>query len=191
MKTKSKRFLNLATLCLALLGTTLLMTCPVKAEGPTKRDRVEDQERDDPYQKGVRDGHRAGYEQGRQDRQTKKGSSDASPTPPSKAPDPESNPYKEEDDKRRYRLGWDTMYTSGYYQGWHQQKDYQESDYGQNEEEEEDVSDTPSSQDSTEQDSTEQDSTEQDSTDDGFYDLIDMVVVGITTLFWGLVSSWF
>ncbi|MGS7042632.1 hypothetical protein ACEN7R_04705 [Streptococcus pyogenes] len=33
MKTKSKRFLNLATLCLALLGTTLLMGQPVKAEG--------------------------------------------------------------------------------------------------------------------------------------------------------------
>ncbi|HEP1960390.1 hypothetical membrane associated protein [Streptococcus pyogenes] len=32
MKTKSKRFLNLATLCLALLGTTLLMEQPVKAE---------------------------------------------------------------------------------------------------------------------------------------------------------------
>ncbi|HEQ2255552.1 TPA: hypothetical protein VKH71_000974 [Streptococcus pyogenes] len=32
MKTKSKRFLKLATLCLALLGTTLLMTRPVKAE---------------------------------------------------------------------------------------------------------------------------------------------------------------
>ncbi|HGC8017662.1 TPA: hypothetical protein ACI064_001578 [Streptococcus pyogenes] len=32
MKTKSKRFLNLATLCLALLGTTLLMGEPVKAE---------------------------------------------------------------------------------------------------------------------------------------------------------------
>ncbi|HEP1458251.1 Uncharacterised protein [Streptococcus pyogenes] len=32
MKTKSKRFLNLATLCLALLGTTLLMGQPVKAE---------------------------------------------------------------------------------------------------------------------------------------------------------------
>ncbi len=32
MKTKSKRFLNLATLCLALLGTALLMGCPVKAE---------------------------------------------------------------------------------------------------------------------------------------------------------------
>lgn len=32
MKTKSKRFLNLATLCLALLGTTLLMGRPVKAE---------------------------------------------------------------------------------------------------------------------------------------------------------------
>ncbi|MZX80888.1 hypothetical protein EB818_01975 [Streptococcus pyogenes] len=32
MKTRSKRFLNLATLCLALLGTTLLMAHPVKAE---------------------------------------------------------------------------------------------------------------------------------------------------------------
>ncbi|HEP1474454.1 Uncharacterised protein [Streptococcus pyogenes] len=32
MKTKSKRFLNLATLCLALLSTTLLTTQPVKAE---------------------------------------------------------------------------------------------------------------------------------------------------------------
>lgn len=32
MKTKSKRFLNLATLCLALLGTTLLMGRPVNAE---------------------------------------------------------------------------------------------------------------------------------------------------------------
>ncbi|HFX4942823.1 TPA: hypothetical protein ACM7T7_001153 [Streptococcus pyogenes] len=31
MKTRSKHFLNLATLCLALLGTTLLMVQPVKA----------------------------------------------------------------------------------------------------------------------------------------------------------------
>ncbi|HHJ7300765.1 TPA: hypothetical protein ACQMX7_000730 [Streptococcus pyogenes] len=33
MKTKSKRFLNLATLCLALLSATLLVTQPVKADG--------------------------------------------------------------------------------------------------------------------------------------------------------------
>lgn len=32
MKTKSKRFLKLATLCLALLGTTLLTTQPAEAE---------------------------------------------------------------------------------------------------------------------------------------------------------------
>ncbi|HER3473290.1 TPA: hypothetical protein ACQNTQ_000575 [Streptococcus pyogenes] len=39
MKTKSKRFVNLATLCLALLGTTLLMGRPVKAEAiPTTRE---------------------------------------------------------------------------------------------------------------------------------------------------------
>ncbi|HEQ4590217.1 TPA: hypothetical protein VM006_000884 [Streptococcus pyogenes] len=35
MKTKSKCFLNLATLCLALLSTTLLMTQPVKADAVT------------------------------------------------------------------------------------------------------------------------------------------------------------
>ncbi|HEP1726116.1 TPA: hypothetical protein VB706_001334 [Streptococcus pyogenes] len=39
MKTKSKRFLNLAPLCLALLGTTLLMAQPVKAE-VTERSQV-------------------------------------------------------------------------------------------------------------------------------------------------------
>ncbi|VGU39921.1 hypothetical protein [Streptococcus pyogenes] len=38
MKTKSKRFVNLAALCLALLGTTLLMGEPVKAEVISKRD---------------------------------------------------------------------------------------------------------------------------------------------------------
>ncbi|VGR41574.1 Uncharacterised protein [Streptococcus pyogenes] len=38
MKTRSKRFVNLATLCLALLGTTLLMGRPVKAEVISKRE---------------------------------------------------------------------------------------------------------------------------------------------------------
>ncbi|HEQ8696271.1 TPA: hypothetical protein ACJPEX_001530 [Streptococcus pyogenes] len=38
MKTRSKRFLNLATLCLALLGTTLLMGRPVKAEVVSTRE---------------------------------------------------------------------------------------------------------------------------------------------------------
>ncbi|HER3004979.1 TPA: hypothetical protein ACQKR9_001260 [Streptococcus pyogenes] len=46
MKTRSKRFLNLATLSLALLGTTLLMAQPVKAEGVqiVDRDRSTEQE---------------------------------------------------------------------------------------------------------------------------------------------------
>ncbi|WP_186433267.1 hypothetical protein [Streptococcus pyogenes] len=38
MKTRSKRFLNLATLCLALLGTALLMAHPVKAEVMSKEE---------------------------------------------------------------------------------------------------------------------------------------------------------
>ncbi|HEQ4208531.1 hypothetical protein [Streptococcus pyogenes] len=48
MKTKSKRFLNLATLCLALLGTTLLMVRPVKAEGvATERVQQTDENTED------------------------------------------------------------------------------------------------------------------------------------------------
>ncbi|HHD4996921.1 TPA: hypothetical protein ACNYK6_000190 [Streptococcus pyogenes] len=43
MKTKSKRFLNLATLCLALLGTTLLMAHPVKAEVVATTEGVQQQ----------------------------------------------------------------------------------------------------------------------------------------------------
>ncbi|HGK8167298.1 TPA: hypothetical protein ACJ7EN_000588 [Streptococcus pyogenes] len=38
MKTRSKRFLNLATLCLALLGTALLMGRPVKASEQAEDD---------------------------------------------------------------------------------------------------------------------------------------------------------
>ena len=60
-----------------------------------------------PYEKGVRDGHDAGYKQGKQDRQ--QGSPDASPTPPDKlrVPEPESNPYNKDHDKQnnqRYKM---------------------------------------------------------------------------------------
>ncbi|HER2639475.1 TPA: hypothetical protein ACHIFC_001187 [Streptococcus pyogenes] len=73
MKTKSKRFLNLATLCLALLGTTLLTTQPVKAEeGQNKQQEVsvssqsgqsEGEDRND-FKEGFRDGYPAGYVEG-------------------------------------------------------------------------------------------------------------------------------
>ncbi|MFQ8307439.1 hypothetical protein [Streptococcus pyogenes] len=185
MKTKSKRFLNLATLCLALLGTTLLMEQPVKAEKPAA-DRVEDQGKYTPYQRGVKDGHEAGYELGKQDRQ-KKGSSDASPTRPD-VPEPKNNPYSTDSDRKKYKLGWDTAYPSSYYTGWY-------SYDHPNEEEEEDISGNLSSQSSTEQGSTEQGSTEQGSTEQGstdnsFSSIIDMVV-GITKTLWDLVSGWF
>ncbi|HFZ7440732.1 TPA: hypothetical protein ACIO4N_001662, partial [Streptococcus pyogenes] len=147
MKTKSKRFLNLAPLCLALLGTTLLMAQPVKA-GEPKRDRVEDQEKKmDPYQRGLRDGQKPGYERGKQDRQQKQNESpDASPTPPErdkvKVPEPENNPYDKDRDKQRYKTGWDTAYLSSYYNGWFYDEGpgRLESDDDSDEEEGEDIS---------------------------------------------------
>ncbi|HEQ9820870.1 TPA: hypothetical protein VIS21_000470 [Streptococcus pyogenes] len=181
MKTKSKRFLNLATLCLALLGTTLLMTCPVKAEVGEGSDKSKVQQKQSPYEKtpyeqGVTDGHDAGYKLGKQHRQ-QNGSSDASPTRPD-VPEPKNNPYSTDSDRKKYKLGWDTAYPSSYYTGWY-------SYDHPNEEEEEDISGNLSSQSSTEQDST-----EQGSTDDSFSSIIDMVV-DITKTLWDLVSSWF
>ncbi|HHD5094575.1 hypothetical protein ACOD6R_05360 [Streptococcus pyogenes] len=49
MKTRSKRFLNLATLCLALLGTTLLMVQPVKASTEEAQSYTAYQEGDESF----------------------------------------------------------------------------------------------------------------------------------------------
>ncbi|HHD3224546.1 TPA: hypothetical protein ACNZ1F_001742 [Streptococcus pyogenes] len=76
MKTRSKRFLKLATLCLALLGTTLLTTQPVKAEGSTPnvvekghesaRQALTDvgQTENDEYERGYKEGYEAGRKKG-------------------------------------------------------------------------------------------------------------------------------
>ncbi|HEP1617774.1 hypothetical protein R2618_04145 [Streptococcus pyogenes] len=81
MKTKSKRFLNLATLCLALLGTALLMTRPVKAEEvmqapeAVQQEDAEDREikkeymerygkLEEQYEKNRFQGYLAGYKDG-------------------------------------------------------------------------------------------------------------------------------
>ncbi|HER9979752.1 TPA: hypothetical protein VM857_000725 [Streptococcus pyogenes] len=77
MKTKSKRFLNLATLCLALLGTTLLMAHPVSAGGNNEYPQTSDvsssgrsgysstiNEEGDLYGKSYDEGFEKGYEEG-------------------------------------------------------------------------------------------------------------------------------
>ncbi|HER0850741.1 hypothetical protein ETT45_01880 [Streptococcus pyogenes] len=81
MKTKkSKRFLNLATLCLALLGTTLLMGRPVKAEAAripnvqqgqsdisnnTRENGEQDDESGAKYAESYRIGNEDGYKAGK------------------------------------------------------------------------------------------------------------------------------
>ncbi|VGU84682.1 hypothetical protein [Streptococcus pyogenes] len=186
MKTKSKRFSNLATLCLALLGTTLLMARPVKAEGP-ERDRVEDQERENPYQKGLRDGNKAGYEQGKQDRQQKQNvSPDASPTPPDRdkveVPEPGNNPYDKDDDKQRYKNGWNIAYLSSYFNGWYsaERTDYPENTDDQSEERE---SDDSSQDDGRHQGSVDSSSQQEDT------DIISPVVETVLQAVLGVLSS--
>ncbi|HEP1684559.1 TPA: hypothetical protein ACQNPB_001753 [Streptococcus pyogenes] len=77
MKTKSKRFLKLATLCLALLSTTLLMTQPVSAGGNNEYPQTSDvsssgrsghsstiNEEGDLYGQSYDEGFEKGYEEG-------------------------------------------------------------------------------------------------------------------------------
>ncbi|HEP6115140.1 TPA: hypothetical protein VLM34_000740 [Streptococcus pyogenes] len=140
MKTKSKRFLNLATLCLALLGTTLLMGQPVKASEQTDDDAVlmnssggEGSEQDNyireqyrsslglsqedfdelnsqPYYEGRLSGYIHGYKDGQ-----RLGAS-SSPT--------DDKPYKgsRNDD---YKTGFNDGYGSGYHDGWEQTNPFQ------------------------------------------------------------------
>ncbi|VHE73916.1 hypothetical protein [Streptococcus pyogenes] len=117
MKTKSKRFLNLATLCLALLGTTLLTTQPAEAEVILYRpdwtsrgsdSQAKSQAKDDPYQRGREEGHKAGLEAAK-----KGGKSTISPGDVPK-------PYGSDEQKNGlYKSGYTDMYRHGYSAGQH------------------------------------------------------------------------
>ncbi|HGW2926351.1 TPA: hypothetical protein ACVNFQ_000879 [Streptococcus pyogenes] len=125
MKTKSKRFLNLATLCLALLGTTLLMEHPVKAEavrtplvGEVSENGSTDgeltQERNDEaeaYQKGRNAGEEAGYQDGKKENSTR--------VPQNDSPKPSSTPYTGNYSlESEYKTGYSDAYMLGYERGW-------------------------------------------------------------------------
>ncbi|VHC74746.1 hypothetical protein [Streptococcus pyogenes] len=116
MKTKSKRFLKLATLCLALLGTTLLTTQPVKAEGSDSHSgkRVTSRRQFKTYG----DGYKVGYEEG-----YKEGSKEDAPEHPEDNPNVQKNedynPSNVGDPYDGYTDGFD----SGYAKGWHQVND--------------------------------------------------------------------
>ncbi|HEP2074423.1 TPA: hypothetical protein VH789_000461 [Streptococcus pyogenes] len=103
MKTRSKRFLKLATLCLALLSTTLLMAQPVKARDNQSQQQehvsnniVEDsQKNDSDYDQGYKEGYKDGQKEG--------------------AP---ADPDKKEDEFKNKSLRYGDGYYLGYYRGW-------------------------------------------------------------------------
>ncbi|HHJ7644147.1 TPA: hypothetical protein ACQM9V_000164, partial [Streptococcus pyogenes] len=111
MKTRSKRFLNLAPLCLALLGTTLLMGQPVKAQtslvrGTSEIDRVRNYHED--YKEGFEAGEKAGAR------------TDA-PESPVKTDrfDPDSTDPTD---------GYSDGYFNGYSEAWYKHHDHQNGD---------------------------------------------------------------
>ncbi|HEQ1092784.1 TPA: hypothetical protein ACF4ZG_001381 [Streptococcus pyogenes] len=134
MKTKSKRFVNLATLCLALLGTTLLMGRPVKADGVTDgvSESLQHQEQldsevgetenskqhgstVDPYREYL-EGRDAGYEAGYRD-----GNKLGAPKEVGKGPHvPLTNPYDDDETEKKqdYESGYSDAYDGGYSDGW-------------------------------------------------------------------------
>ncbi|HES4622769.1 TPA: hypothetical protein VOP87_001755 [Streptococcus pyogenes] len=133
MKTKSKRFLNLATLCLALLGTTLLMGQPVKASETYDSDvelrdsgeiSTQDSDIRERYLKNVgmseedlkKDLHK--YDRGRLDGYVqgyKDGQKSTSRTPEN------SSPYDGLEEDGEYKTGYNDGYESGYGDGWEEE----------------------------------------------------------------------
>ncbi|HEP1508923.1 TPA: hypothetical protein VB514_000617 [Streptococcus pyogenes] len=106
MKTRSKRFLNLATLCLALLGTTLLMEQPVKAEAIRTDGQTEHISQSTDGQSTDRQKDRdAGYEAGLRD-----GRRDAQTLSEPREPDQDQGDFKS--------LDYCDGYFIGYYRGW-------------------------------------------------------------------------
>ncbi|HHK0744717.1 TPA: hypothetical protein ACQOAR_000564 [Streptococcus pyogenes] len=123
MKTKSKRFLNLATLCLALLSTTLLMGRPVKAEGTViQQEQRSDtgtpgSQTDDAEMSKYLEGREKGYGDG-----YKAGNNLSAPSPKElgdQVHDPEHNPYDSSEDRENYRSGYSDAYGEGYTAGWY------------------------------------------------------------------------
>ncbi|VGS80555.1 hypothetical membrane associated protein [Streptococcus pyogenes] len=117
MKTKSKRFLNLATLCLALLGTTLLMAHPVKAEFVKQNEgsgksKVQEQS---PYVRGKSEGYQKGLEDGKV--AGKKPGTTSEPLQGSDSPG--TTPYTNADENGRYTRAYKEWYLHGYRAGWH------------------------------------------------------------------------
>ncbi|HHD5558264.1 TPA: hypothetical protein ACNYSN_000997 [Streptococcus pyogenes] len=137
MKTKSKRFLNLATLCLALLSTTLLMTQPVKAEVISEdpsglTNYTEEQsnpwghqnsfgfsseksnnwgESVSSYDKGRVDGYNDGYKRGKE-KDAPREFAEPIPSPPT------NGDYTDSDNIQWYKQGYKDTFKTGYYEGW-------------------------------------------------------------------------
>ncbi|VHB06991.1 hypothetical protein [Streptococcus pyogenes] len=114
MKTKSKRFVNLATLCLALLGTTLLMEQSAEAEvilipryDWSSRGSKSQAKEDSPHQRGRVDGHKAGLEAAKRNGD------------PTISPDAVPKLYGSDEENRSYRSGYVDMYRHGYLEGRH------------------------------------------------------------------------
>ncbi|HES9102387.1 TPA: hypothetical protein VPG64_001418 [Streptococcus pyogenes] len=128
MKTKSKRFLNLATLCLALLGTTLLMARPVKAEvEQATGERVTAVGTDDEdssirqkyfetwgrgdenltgqYYQGRLDGYVDGYKEGQK---------------PDSSKEPKDG-YQTKKGDNEYKNGYNDTYPLGHHDGWEEE----------------------------------------------------------------------
>ncbi|VHD76366.1 Essential protein Yae1, N terminal [Streptococcus pyogenes] len=122
MKTRSKRFLSLAPLCLALLGTTLLIEQPVKAEGSESRleERVTKQRQFRTYDEGYEQGRKAGYEEGRKE---------GAPENPEENPNVQKNGDYHPSDERGPSDPYSDGFDLGYSQGWHKAKDGGDSDH--------------------------------------------------------------
>ncbi|MEN4335013.1 hypothetical protein [Streptococcus pyogenes] len=121
MKTKSKRFLSLATLCLTLLGTTLLIEQPVKAEGSESRsgEQVTERRQSRTYGRGYSESYKKGYDEGYAEGFKK----DIPQYPENNENVINNNEYYTPDSRRGPYDPYSDGFDLGYAEGWHKAND--------------------------------------------------------------------
>ncbi|VHC87161.1 Uncharacterised protein [Streptococcus pyogenes] len=189
MKTKSKHFLNLATLCLALLGTTLLMAQPVKAEEISdshSEEQVTERRQSKTYGEGYTESYRKGYDEGYNE-----GFKKDIPQDPENNKNVINNKNYTPDSIRGPYDAYSDGFDSGYAAGWHKANDGGNSHHpeSQGRDEAQDVGEsTGDSHHPESSDNPEIPNEGKNSTNDP---TISDLLSGIVGIFLELVLSWF
>ncbi|HHJ9521987.1 TPA: hypothetical protein ACQN0I_000576 [Streptococcus pyogenes] len=172
-KTLSKRFQNLAALCLALLGTTLLMEQPVKAAERSdshSEEQVTERRQSKTYGEGYTESYRKGYDEGYNE-----GFKKDIPQYPENNKNVINNKNYTPDSIRGPYDAYSDGFDSGYAAGWHKANDGGNSHH----EESQDRDEAQDVEESTEKSHDEESQDNHETSSEGKNSTVDSTVFGL------------